>query len=360
MQSSLTDVAQAAGVSIATASRVLTGADYPIAETTRQKVLVAAEALGYQPNLVARSLRTERSHTIGVIADDLLSPFTPPILRGIQDYLKSTGYLALIVNSDWDPAIEREAIRTLLSRAVEGIIFAESGHLAPTRELEDSEKPFVFVHRLFGAPIRNSIVPDDFGGARLAVEHLLKLGHRRIAHVAGPQGWHSAQRRLDGYLDTLPRHGIAPDPALVVTGDWEYEGGEAATKELLALTPRPTAIFVANDEMALGVIAAIRNAGLRIPDDVALVSYDNRRYSRVMRPRLTTVSLPAYEMGRRAAELLWAKLQGEAVSDAEVRILGRLHIRESCGAPASMRTEDASDIGTTVRHRLTGIPPVYD
>ncbi len=290
----------------------------------------------------------------------MLSPFTPPILRGIQDFLKTVGYLALIVNSDWDPAIERDAIRTLLNRAVEGMIFVESGHLAATKDLEESGKPFIFVHRLFGASIRNSIVPDDYGGAELAIEHLLKLGHRRIAHIAGPEGWHSARRRLEGYQETLPRHGIALDPALIAMGDWEFEGGEAAAAQLLAVSPRPTAMFVANDEMALGAIAAIRSAGLRVPEDVALVSYDNRRYSRVIRPRLTTVSLPAYQMGRRAAELLWAKLQGEAISDAEVRILGRLYVRESCGADAAMRTKDESDIGTTARHRLTGIPPVRD
>jgi DNA-binding LacI/PurR family transcriptional regulator len=360
MQVSLTDVAKAAGVSIATASRVLTGADYPVADATRQKVVSAAQQLGYQPNLVARSLRTDRSHTVGVIADDLLSPFTPPILRGIQDHLKTVGYLAMIVNSDWDPAIEREAMSTLLSRAVEGIIFVESGHLAPTKELEDSQKPFVYVHRLFGSSIRNSIVPDDYGGARLAVEHLICLGHRRIAHIAGPQGWHSARRRLESYLDTLPLHGIEVDPALIAAGDWEYEGGEIAAAQLLAMRPLPTAMFVANDEMALGAIAAIRSAGLHVPEDVALVSYDNRTYCRVFRPKLTTVSLPAYRMGRRAAELLWAKLQGESVPDDEVRILGRLYVRESCGADASLRTKDEPDIGTTVRHRLTGIPPMRE
>jgi LacI family transcriptional regulator len=360
MQASLTDVAKAAGVSIATASRVLTSADYPVADATRQKVLNAAHLLGYQPNLVARSLRTDRTHTIGVIADDLLSPFTPPILRGIQDFLKTIGYLALIVNSDWDPAIEHEAMHTLLSRAVEGIIFVESGHLAPTKELEESGKPFVFVHRLFGSSIPNSIVPDDFGGATVAVEHLLALGHSRIAHLAGPQGWHSARRRREGYTATLLRHGITPDPALLVDGDWEYEGGEAAATRLLAVTPRPTAIFVANDEMSLGAIAAIRRAGLRVPQDIALVSYDNRRYSRTIRPKLTTVSLPAYQMGYHAGELLWAKLQGEAVAGDEVRILGRLYVRESCGADASMQSVEESDIGTTARHRLTGIPPAAD
>lgn len=357
MHVSLTDVARVAGVSVATASRVLTGVDHPVAATTRQRVMAAAQTLGYQPNLLARGLRTERSNTIGVIADDLISPFTPPILRGIQDFLKTVGYLALIINSDWDPVIERDGIRTLLSRAVEGVIFVESGHLAPTAELEASDKPYIYVHRLFGAPVRNSVVPDDYGGAQTAVEHLIRLGHRHIAHITGPNTWHTAQRRLAGYRDTLRGHGITPEPAWEIPGDWQYEGGEAAALQLLALSPRPTAVFVANDEMALGVIAVARDAGLRVPEDLAVVSFDNRRYCRIVRPRLTTVSMPTYAMGYRAAELLWQRLHGQTVDDAEVLIPGRLYIRDSCGADASLHTREDADAGTTALRILTECPP---
>lgn len=353
----LEEVAKAAGVSVATASRVLTQNAHPVRATTRQRVLKAAERLHYKPNLLARSMRTDRTHTIGIIADDLLSPFTPPIIRGIQDYLKTIDYLGLIVNSDWDPDIEREAISTLLSRAVEGIIFVEPGHLVPTQELVKSQKPYMFVHRLFGAHVQNSVVPDDYGGTQLVMEHLLSLGHRRIAHIAGPQGWHSAQRRTDSYLDTLSRHGLAIDPELIIESDWQFEGGAAAMQKLLQVNPLPTALFAANDMMAVGAIETLRCAGLRVPEDMALASYDNRDFSRSLPPRLTTVSLPTYQMGVKAAELLWLKIQGKVDNIDEVQICGQLYIRESCGAAPTQRTQDELDIATTVRHRLTGQQP---
>lgn len=360
MSATLEEVAKAAGVSVATASRVLTHSPHPVREETRQKVLRFAQAMDYRPNLLARSMRTDRTHTIGIIADNLLSPFTPPIIQGIQDFLKTIDYLGLIVNADWDPTVEREAITTLLSRAVEGIIFVESSHLAPTQELVESQKPYMYVHRLFGSSVQNSVVPDDYRGAQLAVEHLLRLGHRRIAHIAGPHGWHSARRRVESYQDTLRKHGLVADADLVVEGDWEFAGGVTAMQQLLTCTPLPTAIFVGNDMMALGALEALRTAGLQVPQDIALAAYDNREISHVLHPKLTTVSLPAYHMGRKAAELLWLKLQGDVGDLAEVKICGQLYIRESCGAPMTLRTPETVDIGSNARHHLVGKQPQSD
>lgn len=357
MSVKLTSVAKAAGVSVATVSRVLTQSDHPIRAETRQRVLEIAQNLGYKPNLLARSMRTERTHTIGIIADDLLSPFTPPIIRGIQDYLKTVDYLGLIVNADLDPATEADAISTLLGRAVEGFIFVESFHRAPTEELELSQKPYIFVHRLFGEPIKNSVVPDDFAGAVLAVEHLIALGHRSIGHIAGPPNWHSARRRVDGYLATLAAHHLSSPDALLAEGDWEFEGGVTAMQSLLQHDPLPTAIFVANDVMAVGALDVLRQVGRRVPEEIALVSYDNLSFSRLVRPQLTTVSLPAYQMGHQAAALLYQKLQGERTDLDEVRICGQLHVRESCGAPTALRTQDELNVGTTVRHLLLGKQP---
>ena len=218
----------------------------------------------------------------------------------------------------------------------------------------------MFVHRLFGASVKNSVVPDDALGAQLAVEHLLKFGHQHIAHIAGPQGWHSARQRLESYQTTLSSWHIALDPTLIIESDWEFEGGVAAAEQLLAMSQRPTAIFAANDMMALGAIAALQQAGLRVPQDIALVGYDNRDFSRVFHPKLTTVSLPTYRIGQKAAELLWLKLQGEAADLEEVKICGQLYIRESCGADKMLRTQDKPDVETTVRHRLTGKQPERD
>jgi DNA-binding LacI/PurR family transcriptional regulator len=353
LSATLEEVAKAAGVSVSTASRVLTANKHPVRAVTRQRVLNAAQRLQYRPNLLARSMRTDRTHTIGLLAEDLLSPFTPPIIRGIQDFLKTIDYLALIVNTDSAPQVEQHAISTLLSRSVEGIIFVELDHLASTDELIASQKPFMFVHRLFGASVTNSVVPDDELGTRLALEHLIGLGHQRIAHIAGPQGWHSARRRLESYRETMTDHQLTGDKQAVAEGDWTYQGGMLAAQQLLAQTPRPTAFYVANDTMAFGAINAIQQVGLRVPEDIALVSYDNSEFSRILHPTLTTVSLPAYEMGLRAAELLWHKLQGEAVDEQEVKICGRLYIRESCGAAESARTQDLPDVGTTTRRQIT-------
>jgi len=361
----LQEVAQAAGVSLATASRALTHSTHPIRPQTRQRVLDLAHSMGYRPNLVARSMRTERTRTVGIIADDLLSPFTPSIIQGIQDYLKPFDYLGLIVNTDMDVALEQEAIGTLLSRAVEGIIFVESKHRSPTQELERSQKPYMFVHRLFSAPVHNSVVPDDFGGATLAVEHLLALGHRRIAHISGPLGWHSARQRVEGYKATLTRHNLPVDPHLLVEGDWEFEGGAAALRTLLAQGCAPSAIFVGNDGMAVGVLDALRQAGLQTPADVAIVGYDNRDFCRLLRPQLTTVSLPTYSMGQEAARRLFLAIQasehaGEPTNDQEqneVKIGSQLYVRESCGAPVAMRSRENLNIAIAARRLLVGKQP---
>lgn len=352
MPVTLEAIAKAAGFSVSTVSRALTNPDYPVNPVTRQRIQEVARAMGYKPNMAARSLRTDQTNTIGIIADDILSPFVPPIIRGIQDYLKQHDYLSLIVNSDWDPDIEQDAINALISRPVDGIIFVESSHLARNESLQQSGKPYIFAHRLFGSAIQNSVVPDDHYGATLAVRHLVRLGHRRIAIINGREGWHSAERRYEGYQAELVAQGIEFDPALVQWGDWEYEGGYNAARALLDISPRPTAIFAANDLMALGAICAIQDAGLHVPQDIAVVGYDNREFTRIVRPKITTVSMPVYEMGRTAAELLLKQIaEGRQALD-EIKIKGQLFIRETCGADPSQQTPEGVDMATVTRRVL--------
>jgi LacI family transcriptional regulator len=352
MPVTLEEIAKAAGFSVPTVSRALTNSSYPVNPATRQHIIEVAQALGYKPNLAARSLRTDQTNTIGIIVDDILSPFTPPIVRGIQDYLKPFDYLGLIVNSDWDPEIEQEAIDTLVSRPVDGIIFVEYSHFAVNETLEQSNKPYVFVHRLFGSNILNSVVPDDHYGAALAVRHLINLGHQRIAYINGPEGWHTSQRRLAGYKDELTANGIAIDPDLIQPGDWEFEGGYMAATNLLALNHLPTAVFAANDVMALGAICAIQNASLNVPNDIAIVGYDNRGFARIVRPKISTVSMPVYEMGRTAAEMLLKQIEEGRQAIDEIKIKGSLFIRETCGADESQRTSETVDLATVSRRVL--------
>lgn len=313
--------------------------------------------MGYKPNLSARSLRTDRSNTIGIVVDDLISPFTPRIVRGIQDYLNEHDYLSLIVNSDWNPDLEQEAIRTLMNRPVDGIIFVEYSHLAVSDVLEQSDKPRIFVHRLFGTPIKNSIVPDDCNGARLAVRHLINLGHQRIGYINGPENWHNAKKRLAGYQAELEANQIQLDAALIQPGDWEFEGGYQAARNLLSIDQPPTAIFSANDLMALGAIYAVQDAGLSVPGDVAVVGYDNRDFTNIFRPKITTVSMPVYEMGWKAAEFLLKQIADGRQDFDEIKIMGKIHIRETCGAEKTLKTEEEPELATLERRKLINKHP---
>jgi LacI family transcriptional regulator len=352
MPSKLEDVARATGYSIATVSRVLTNANYPVKAAVREKVLAAAQAMGYQPNLSARGLRTERTNTIGILVDDLLSPFTPPVVRGIQDCLKENNFLSLIINTDWDPEQEQAGINTLCSRPVDGIIFVEYSHLTTNDVLDSMKKPAVFVHRLFGTKILNSVVPDDQYGAGLAVDHLVSLGHRAIAYINGPASWHSAQERLEGYQQRLAQHGLPLVEEWLQPGDWEVEGGYKAAQALLQLAKRPSAIFAANDLMALGAIYAIQDAGLSVPDDMAIVGYDNRDFTWIVRPRITTVVMPVYEMGKIAAEMLLRQIAGETRDVEEVKIKGELIVRDTSGADEALKTRESADHITSPRRVL--------
>jgi LacI family transcriptional regulator len=272
-----------------------------------------------------------------------MSPFTPPVVRGIQDYLKANDYMNLIVNSDWDPEQERSALETLVSRPVDGIIFVEYSHLTSNQILTAANKPGVFVHRLFGTKINNSVVPDDHFGAELAVRHLVSLGHRSIAYINGPESWHSARERLAGYRAELEKAGIPFRSEWVEPGDWEVEGGYQAAQNILKLHDRPTAIFASNDSMALGAIYALQDAGLNVPRDLAVVGYDNREFTRIVRPRITTVVMPVYEMGRIAAEMLLNQIAEGTRDDDEIKVKGELIIRDTCGADESLKTREQSD-----------------
>jgi DNA-binding LacI/PurR family transcriptional regulator len=201
------------------------------------------------------------------------------------------------------------------------------------------------------------VVPDDYYGASLATEHLIGLGHRRIAYINGPENWHTCRARLSGYQDTLSIHNLPFDSSLVQPGDWEIGSGYAAAKNLLNLAERPTAIFAANDAMALGAIYAIQDADLRVPEDFAIVGYDNRNFTTTVRPRITTVSMPVIEMGGVAAELLLRHIAEGRKEEEEIKVKGQLIIRETCGAPEADRTQQEPDARTLFRRVLFNKQP---
>jgi LacI family transcriptional regulator len=332
MPVTLNELAKAAGVSVSTVSRALTASEHPVNEETRQRILTLAKELGYRPNMMARSLKTDRTFTVGIIVDNIASPFTPLMIRGIQDYLKGFHYFSVVINADWNPEAEAEAIHDLISRSIDGIVFVESWLRDANPVLDLVSKPYVFVHRLFGGAGRNSVNVDDVGGGRLATEHLIGLGHRRIGFISGPAGWGASEDRLVGYRAALQGAGIPYDPTLMIEGNWEVQSGYPAAKKFLTLENYPTAIFAGNDLMALGAIYAIQESGLRVPEDIAVVGYDDREIASIARPSITTVTLPCYEMGQRSAKLLLQLLEKETDAEAPIKIQGKLLIRESSGA----------------------------
>jgi LacI family transcriptional regulator len=332
MPVTLSEIAKAAGVSLSTASRAINNSSHPMNDETRNRILNVVREMGYQPNLVARSLRTDRSNNIGIISENILSPFIPTIIRGIQDHLRTVGYFSTIVNSDWDREIEEESINALNNRQIDGIIFVETWHRSAKAIRLITDKPFAFVHRVFRSESENTIRTDEFYGAKLATNHLIQLGHKRIAYINGPKNWDAAKERLRGYHAELEANQIPFEGSLVREGDWEVKSGYTAAQKLCTLPGRPTAIFAANDLMALGAIYAIQESGLRVPEDIAVVGYDNRNFAGIIRPALTTVTLPAYEMGEAAARLLLDLINHEISSVENIEIRGKLITRQSCGA----------------------------
>jgi DNA-binding LacI/PurR family transcriptional regulator len=332
MPVTLHDLAKAVGCSVSTVSRALNNSDHPVNDVTRERILAIANQLGYRPNMTARGLKMDRTFTIGLIVYNIASPFTPVLIRGIQEYLRQHDYFSTIISTDWDSELESEAVHQLISRSIDGVIFVETWRDESNNTLDLANKPYVYVYRLFNGSYANSVIVDEHYGAGLAVEHLVKLGHRRIAYINGPHDWAASKERLVGYQDVLAQYGIPYDPALVEEGTWEVQSGYHAAKKFLFIPDSPTAIFAANDLMALGAIYAIQDAGLNVPKDIAVVGYDDRDIASFSKPTITTVCSPSFEMGQLAAQLILNRLENQIEIEDPIRVQGNLIIRESCGA----------------------------
>jgi LacI family transcriptional regulator len=293
------DVAERAHVSVASVSRVLNGAG-PVTEATRQRVMEAANALQYVPHSGARSLSTSKSQTIGVILPDLYGEYFSELIRGMDVAARPLGY-HLIVSSSHDDAEEASAaIRSMRGR-VDGLIVL-SPHLDAANLAASLAGRLPILLMNGGADAgRPSIVVDNHGGAVRAVEHLVATGRRRIAHIAGPAGNLEAEARLAGYLDAMAAAGL---PTVVVDGEFTQTSGQMAGTELARREPRPDAVFAANDIMAVGAMLALQDAGLRVPEDVALIGFDDVPIASLVRPALTTLRIQIAETGRSALERL--------------------------------------------------------
>jgi LacI family transcriptional regulator len=302
-------VAQAAGVSLSTVSRILNGTAV-VSDAKRQAIDEVIARLGYVPNPVARGLAGGRTLSVGVITQTIDSPFYGGALRGIEDELAGAGYVPLFVSGHWDPAEESRCFDLLRSRRVDGIIVF-SGRLGDAALRSQARNlPIVVTGRSIKAPGLYALNFDNHEGARLATNHLLGLGHRRIAFIAGDPGQPDAAERLGGYRAALEAAGVPFDPALVAQGQYSERSGQEATLRLLDGRKRFTAIFAANDQMAFGALLALHQRSLRVPDDVSVVGFDDLATAEFCVPPLSTVHQPVYELGRLAASAMLEMLAG--------------------------------------------------
>jgi LacI family transcriptional regulator len=335
----LKDVARLAGVHPGTASRALNEETRALVNgDTAQRVLAAASELGYRPNPIARGLKTNRSYTVGVLIPDLTNPLFPPIVRGIQDRLEEAAYTPLIANTENDPDRERVDFEAMRARRVDGFITATArrDHQLLT-ELTDLGLPVVLVNRRLQDGALPSVVGDDRAGARLAVRHLADLGHRRIAYLAGPQTFSTGFLRHEGFVAGMGEQGLEVDASLVLIGDAFVEGeGQRLCRELLDRGHDLTAIVAGNDLMALGCYDVFLERGIECPRDISVIGFNDMPFAARFDPPLSTIRIPHYQIGSRAAELFLELLQNPDAPAAQVLLEPELVVRESTAPPSAV------------------------
>ena len=336
----LREVAQRAGVAISTASRALDPATQTmVLPETIERVLFAARALGYQPNSLARALKTNKSFAIGMLLPDLMNPFFPPIVRGIEDTLNHNGYNLLLGNTDDDLAREASQLESMLGRRVDGLILATAQMHDPTIEgLVDAGIHVVLVNRFTDNPGLSSVTCDDHLGVSLAIAHLVGLGHRQIAHIAGPRNTSTGLVRQESFKFWLGEAGIQQAPSLIEpAATFSVEHGAQAFAALISRTKDVTAVFAANDLIAIGCYQGAAEVGLQIGVDMSVVGYNDIPFASNLGPPLTTVRLPSYEMGVRAAEEVLAGINGTSNGPSRILLQPSMVVRKST-TPVSRRS----------------------
>ena len=329
------DVAQAVGVSASTVSRALSGSSL-VNEETKSRILEAAQSLGYERNELARALVKGSSGAIGLVVPDITNPFFSDIARGVSDIADRNGYGVILSNTDDRADRELSYLRLMRRKRVDGLIVCSARLDTPLDEsLTSAGTTFILVSRLSIDPDVPYVITDDRAGSRLAVEHLVDLGHRRIAFIGGPENVQSSRDRMDAYREVLNEHGIeSREEWRLFAGFTQGAGREAGRQMLLHESERPTAIFAANDVTALGVLEVAEGLGLRVPEDLSVVGYDDISYASLPRIQLTTIAQPAIEMGQIAAGWLLRSLEDEDVPPLQRILTPRLVVR-STTAPAS-------------------------
>lgn len=328
----MADVAARAGVSVATVSRALSGDGRLVSAPLLERVHAAVEELGYQPNHLARNMRSGTSRIFGLVISDVGNPFFTAVARGAEDVAQKHGYSLVLSNTDENPEREAATLGVMLAERAAGIIIAttnENGE-ALRRSVAMGTAIVAIDRRIQGLPT-DSVAVDNEGGAYEAVGHLIRLGHRRVAIIGGPSDAHTARERLRGYERAHREARLPIDPVLVTQGTFRESAGRALTRQVLALDEPPTAIFSVNNLTTIGVMHALRETGWGVPERVSLVGFDDIPTAELLDPPLTVVRQPTYRMGAQAVELLIRRIEEPDTPVQEVLLSGSLVVRGSTG-----------------------------
>ncbi|KZN95339.1 LacI family transcriptional regulator [Aeribacillus pallidus] len=325
----ISDVAKMANVSTATVSRVLSNSGN-VKKETAEKVLEAIKKLNYQPNLLARQLRRLETKTVLVVVPDITNTFFSKILRGIEQVAIENDYEVLL--GDTGNSLEREKgyLDILRQKKADGMILLTARLESHLLEEISHEFPVVLACEYLEGSDIPTVSIDNISSARKATEYLISLGHKRIGFLSGPMDVILSRDRLKGFKQGMMQHDIAIEPNLIQEGDFSFESGFNLMTKLLALTEPPTAVFASSDEMAIGAIKAIKAKGLKVPDDISIVGFDDIKFASIFEPALTTVSQPMFEIGQKAMELLIKLIQKDKLEKSQYILEDRLVIRETC------------------------------
>ncbi len=308
MAATIKDIAKQTGLGLATISSYLNGGN--VREKNRVKIEAAIEELHFEVNEVARGLKTNKTKIIGIIIPELNNIFCAEIITEVEDLLRSHGYATMICDCRTDEKREEEAVEFLLHRRVDGLIIMPSGRRGKyLKKFTRAGKPVVLIDRKLEDIECDSVLVDNEGAARGAVNRLLKAGHRRIGMIAGPKDIYTAQERYRGYCQALEEAGFTPDAKLAAWGNYTIEGGAAAMKELVSKNPDMTAVFVSNYEMTMGAIIEINELGIRIPEELSFIGFDNVEFAKASIPKLSIVTQPTKEIARNVSELILGRLE---------------------------------------------------
>ncbi|UHA60071.1 LacI family transcriptional regulator [Metabacillus litoralis] len=324
----MSDVAKLANVSPATVSRVLSNPDL-VSKETREKVMEVINKVNYKPHIVARQFRTKETKIILVVVPDITSAFFSKVLRGIEHVAVKNGYQVILGDTENDTDREQEYINLLLQKQADGMVLLTARQDKAKLEEIAEHFPMVLACEYMDGSNVPTVSIDNISSARKATEHLIQQGHTKIAHITGPINVVLGRDRLRGFQQAMMSHDLEIDSAYIQEGDFSFESGYNQMLKFLALETPPTAVFAFNDEMAMGAIKAVKDSNLLVPNDVAIVGFDNIKMASVIEPNLTTIDQPKYEIGKKAMELLLNLINGEELQKKKFVMKDELIVRES-------------------------------